>query len=119
MRHPGEHQINGAEFLISYPENAIPEEYIGNDSVVWAFRGSLCNGISVVYRECQYEWHWIFRQTLYLTGEEASRVRVMSHPEAEEIRVSGFEEGAPAETGQVMADLYNNDCGSTGAEKAT
>lgn len=117
--HPGEDGISGAEFMVSYPDNAVPGDYIENDSVVWASQGSLCSGISVVYRECNYEWHWIFRQTLYLIGDEVSRVTVMPHPEAAEITVNTCEEGSPAETGLIMTDLHVNDCGSTGAEKAT
>jgi hypothetical protein len=68
-----------AEFAISYPGNVIQSTITKNTGIISVDLGELPVGYSVCYVECQYDWHWIAYQRLYVTNAEPSWIEIVKH----------------------------------------
>ena len=113
---PNENGMRGVEFMLDYPDNIIPSTHVKNHTVVALTMGDFSSGISAAYSDCQDDWHWIFKQTLYLTSQEASVILIKPHPDTGEIRVTTCNEGYPVELAGVISNLYLNNCGTSTEE---
>jgi len=110
---PSERGQIGAEFAIHYESGLVPSTVIANDDIILIKQGDLKNGISFLYNECQYDWNWCFRQTIYITShEQYIMVEITEHPciyPTPAYRFANCEEGWPAEPVIKLANLYFNE----------
>ncbi|UCF04556.1 MAG: Ig-like domain-containing protein [bacterium] len=93
---PSELGMICAEFAIQYPQNIITGAVTENPGLS-VYLGDLENGMSVCFYDCQWDWVWTFSQTLYLTDTEASRIRLVRHPEVGNIHFANCTPGYPTE----------------------
>lgn len=77
---PSDHGQMCAEFKIEYPSNVIASTVTSNDPIISVAMGDISSGMSVCYVECQWNWHWNFHQTLYVTTADSSIVEIVEHP---------------------------------------
>lgn len=78
---PDENGLICMEFAVSYPGNVIQSTITENNDIISVMMGTLTSGMSVCYMDCQYGWHWIFKQLLYVIDQEPSWVEIIPHPE--------------------------------------
>jgi hypothetical protein len=69
-----------SEFKLVYPENVDYGVATINDDVVNLIIGDPQVGTSILYKECQYDWHWAFRQKLHVLDEEQSWIIAVADP---------------------------------------
>lgn len=111
--------LHCAQFKLLYPSNIIPGACTENDEIVAISSGSLASGISVCYSECQYEWHWSYRQTMYLTGYDSSEVVIVPHPEVGSIDFINCAVVNPNDQVWIWTNLYLNSCEYTATKKSS
>jgi hypothetical protein len=70
-----------AEFMVDYPDNVIQSTVTRNDDIIGPELGDLASGIGVCYVHCQYNWHWNYHQTLYVTDDTKTRCDIVPHPD--------------------------------------
>ena len=78
---PDENGLICIEFAVTYPENVIQSTITENDAIISVKMGSLADGMSVCFGECQTDWLWTFKQQLWVIDQEPSWVEIVPHPE--------------------------------------
>lgn len=106
---PGANGISCAEFSVDYPYNIIQATVAANMDIISVYLGELDTGISVCYQQCQYDWHWIYHQTLIVTDPNPGVVMIEQHMDAGMIQVANCLEGYPLEEAYSWLGLYYND----------
>lgn len=102
-----------AEFAIQYPSNTVESTITKNDQLISVELGSLPDGISVCYNECQRDWNWPYHQTIYAFGSDPSWIEIIPHPD---IGLVQFADCTPCGPGCIeLAIVYsklgiNRDC---------
>jgi hypothetical protein len=114
-----------AEFMICYPANVIQSTTTWNTDLISVSLGDLASGLSVCYVVCQYDWHWIAHQLIYVTNEDQTMVYVCVHPDVGVYQFSNCEPGYPLEPCSILTNLYLNygpeepECQGTGTQDAS
>jgi hypothetical protein len=67
-----------------------------NELVVATAVGDLREGIIIHYRECQYDWHWLYKQELLIISHEPTAIGVSIHPDYFTQEYLSCESGHPA-----------------------
>ncbi len=106
---PGANGMICAEFKVNYPATIIPLAIETNNDISSVSLGDLLSGVSVCYKTCQYDWHWIYHQTLLVTGPTAGMVGIVGHPETGMMQIANCLEGYPLEVASSWLGLYYND----------
>lgn len=106
---PGQNGQMCVEFSIIYPANLIQSTVTQNDDILSVYLGTLADGMSACYTECQNDWHWIYHQTLYVTDPAAGVLEVGPHPEIGELQIASCLQGYPVEPCTFLIGLYYND----------
>jgi hypothetical protein len=106
---PGPNGMICAEFCVDYPYNIIQTIVTTNMDIYSVSIGDLVSGISVCYKQCLYDWHWIYHQTLYVTDPSPGAVMIVQHPEASMLQVANCLGGYPLEEAISWIGLYYND----------
>ncbi len=102
---PGQNGQIAAEYAISYPANVIPGTVTANDHIPVSL-GNLEAGISYSYTVCQWDWHWDYKQLLYLTNTDQSEIEIVAHPDIGTYQFASCQEGFPIEPCTILNDLY-------------
>jgi hypothetical protein len=105
---PGQDGQMGAEFSVAYPPNAIQSTITYNE-IVSVYLGDLCSGFSVCYKHCQYDWHWICHQTIWVVDQVPSVLAVAPHPDVGAYQFISCMQGFPIEPCYNYMELYYND----------
>lgn len=108
--------LDFAEFKIAYPNNAIPGATTQNDEIIQFSRGSPEEGIGMIYGACQYDWHWILHQTIYITNNNASTLTIVPHPNVGSIEFSNCT--GSDDSVWIWTNLYLNSCVPTATERS-
>lgn len=72
----------GVEFGISYPANVALSTYeinseVWGDQLPWVeCEGNICS-ILILYYECQWDWHWLYHRTIYVTDSAPSYCEIV------------------------------------------
>jgi hypothetical protein len=115
------------EFGVHYPANVIRLTITGNTALWWGIgpgimcEGDICYG-SICYIECQWDWHWVFHQTLYVMDPTPSYCQIIPHPDVGVYQFANCEPGFPVEPCKKYTNLYFNydpeasECQVTAAE---
>ena len=106
---PGLNGMICAEFSVDYPFNIIDATVETNMDIHSVSLGDLDTGISVCYQHCQYNWHWIYHQTLLVTDPNPGAVMIVQHVDAGMLQVANCLEGHPLEEAISWLGLYYND----------
>jgi hypothetical protein len=107
---PGVNGVICANFDLHYPSNIIVSTSYINEDI---FSPSLSNTECLpgyCYKECQYDWHWIYRTVFYITDYEPSYIEIIDHPVCGYYHLNNCEEGHPEETCKILTNLYINSC---------
>ena len=108
--------LNGqicSEFSISYPSNVITSTMTENHDILsilgcfWDIPNS-GDDASCCYRECQYQWHWVLHQLLYVTDQTPSYCEIAPHSDAGVYQFANCLEGYPVEPCIKYTNLYIN-----------
>jgi hypothetical protein len=89
--------------------------------------GTLPDGMSACVLNCQWDWIWIFQQTLYVTSTEQTHLEIIKHPDPliPAIQFSNCNPGYPEEPVVVFTHLFVNyeatepECGEPGTKNST
>lgn len=106
---PGQNGQMCAEFSIEYPTNTVQGEVTANDEIVSVYLGDLPTGIAVCYKRCQFDWHWIYRQEVWVTDPLPGILTVGPHYDIGVYQIANCSPGYPLEPCVSLADLYYND----------
>ena len=106
---PSERGQIGADFTVAYHDLSIlaPSTVTTNDGIVAVVTGDLENGISILYKECQYGWNWCIRQTIYIISHELAWIEIVEDPGITP-KFRNCEEGWPTEQVYKWPRLYLN-----------
>lgn len=117
------------EFGVHYPANVIRSTITGNTALWMIIPGIMCEGDicygSICYIMCQWEWHWVFHQTLFVTDPTPSYCQIIPHPEIGVYQFANCEPGFPVEPCKKLTNLYFNyewtdpECEGWATESAT
>ena len=107
---PGVNGQIAVELGIDYPANVIAGYPTFNYDIIGAMPpfGSLPNGITISYNECQNDWNWPLRQLLVVTVDDQTEINIVEHS------LTGFYgfvmclEGYPTEVPQISSSLHLN-----------
>ena len=114
-----------AEFMVCYPLNVIQSTTTWNTPLISVSLGDLASGLSVCYVVCQYDWHWICHQLLYVTDPTQTMVYICVHPDVGVYQFANCEPGYPTEPVCILSHLYLNyappdpECMGTATESAS
>jgi hypothetical protein len=100
-----------------YPGNVIPGAVTENAQIVTLSVGTLEDGIGVCYGECQYDWHWNYRQTLYLTDGNQSAITVAPYPDTGSIDFMTC--SVTDDSVHIWTNLYLNGCVPTTTKRSS
>ena len=106
---PGPRGMICAEFSVDYPATIIRAAVEANMDIYSVSIGDLDYGISVCYNTCQYDWHWIYHQTLYVTQPTPGIVGIEGHLDTGVMQIANCLEGYPLEEASSWLGLYYND----------
>jgi hypothetical protein len=106
---PGSDGMIGAEFKLEYPGNVFWDETTLNPGIA-VLLGDLSSGISLVFEECQTDWVWTHRQTLYCMDSEPSYISIEEHPDIGKIEFATCASGYPIEEVTRHGNLEINMC---------
>ena len=119
---PGENGLKCAEFAVSYPEAGIfpgTEELNPAQSVA---QGSLANGLSICFSDCQYDWQWIGYQPIFVMVATPLIFEIVEHPTTYPVPIYQFAnclENYPKEPCILFTNLYvNGECGPIATEES-
>jgi len=110
---PGDNGQKGVEFGVRYSSNVIQSTTTLNEGLwmgVAPFiecEGDTCS-VSGSYYDCQYDWHWVYRHTLFLTDASQGYCEIVPHPDTGEYRFWSCLEGYPEEPCVKYTNLYIN-----------
>jgi len=93
---PGEHGMMSAEFAIDYPYNVAYLE-VETNPIVESFTGTLVDGISAHFYDCQTDWVWLFKQRCMLFDNGDSPISPVPHPDRSTLLCTSCLEGNPEE----------------------
>ena len=88
--------LYAVEFSIAYPANVLPGDATTNPLIAVEL-GELDTGTSVSFIDCQNDWVWTHRQSLFLTNTEETRVEIEENGSAGEYQMATCELGYPLE----------------------
>ena len=97
---PSERGMKCAEFSIRYPSNVIPGVVNYNSNVGFPPGGEPSNpadGVTLCYESCQWDWNWIFYQSVIVTSYEITAIEIAPHPVGGWYKFASCEEGNPFE----------------------
>ncbi|HUV37077.1 MAG TPA: hypothetical protein VMX58_09095 [Patescibacteria group bacterium] len=106
---PGANGQMCAEFGVVYPANLIQTTVTYNNDLISVFLGDFTAGFSACYNTCQYNWHWVAHQTLYVTSPDAGHVAIGPHGDTGVYQVATCSPGYPLDDIWEIAQLYYND----------
>ncbi len=115
---PSEYGQMAAEFMVTYPANVITSTVTAAPHIAVSM-GDLASGISYSYTECQWDWHWDYKQLMYVTDSSGTQVDIVAHPDVGTYQFSNCEDGFPIEPCIYYTPLYLNVCGPTGTDDAS
>ncbi len=107
--HPGPNGQIGADFRVDYPMNLVQCGTTWNNTLIVESLGYLETGFSVIYHECQHDWHWICHQNLLITDVTLAYIRIDSHPDFDECHILSCLDRYPIEPAQPYPFLHFND----------
>lgn len=120
-----------AEFAISYPSNVIQSTITRNTPLLAVTlpdcimcEGNMCM-VGCCYVSCQWDWHWIFHQQLYVTDQTPSYCEIVAHPYAGTYQLANCLPGYPVEPCIKYTNLFINydfsdpECTVTSAAEAS
>jgi hypothetical protein len=105
---PGQNGQICAEFSVAYPYNTIRAEIVYNE-LVSVYLGDPYSGLSVCYEQCQYDWHWICHQAIWVADPVPSVLEVAPHPEIGAYQFANCLDGYPTEPCLYYTGLHYND----------
>jgi hypothetical protein len=114
-----------AEFMVCYPVNVIQSTVTWNTPIISVQLGDLATGLSVCYIVCQWDWHWIANQLIYVTDPTPTYVYICAHPGPGVFQFANCEPGYPVEPCIKYTNLYLNypldspECLGTATEDAS
>jgi hypothetical protein len=97
-----------AEFAVAYPPNVIQSTVTQNTAIISVTLGDLPSGMSVCYIACQWDWHWNFHQTCYVTDPTPTHIEIIPHPDAGVYQFATCEAGYPTRPCVKLTNLYVN-----------
>jgi hypothetical protein len=97
-----------AEFRVLYPANVIQSTVTPNASLISVMLGDLAGGMSVCYNECQWDWNWPFRQSMYCTDPTQTIIEIWAHPDVGVWQFANCDEGFPTESCDAYPSLLLN-----------
>lgn len=106
---PGTNGQMCAEFSVAYAADLIQTTITYNDDLISAYLGRLDTGFSVCYNMCQYDWHWVVHQTLYVTNSNAGQILIGPHYDIGVYQIANCTPGYPVENVMEITRLYYND----------
>jgi hypothetical protein len=100
------------EFGIRYPSNVTRSTATFNAPLLSPLYNLYCEDdicyMSVCYVACQWDWHWIFHQSLYVMNSDKTYLEIIPHPYAGAYHFANCEPGYPIEPCTKLANLYIN-----------
>jgi hypothetical protein len=118
------------EFGILYPENAVRSITTQNTALLtvsmpgFQCDGDICYG-GLCYVACQWDWHWVLHQTIYVMDAMPSYIEIIDYPYSGTLQFANCEPGYPTEPCTVLTKLHLNyapdapECTATGVESAS
>lgn len=110
------------EFGLNYPSNVIQGTITLNDTL---YNIAPWDYFAVCYRNCQYDWHWIWSQQIYVLDSEQTAIEITVHEDSGVCHFTNCEPGYPTEPCTKYTNLYINYplddpvCSSTSVQNAS
>lgn len=102
-----------AEFMVVYPVGVI-QSVVTTNPLVSVTLGTLPEGMSVCFADCQWDWNWPFHQALYVSDPVTPmEITIAKHPDPliTCIQFANCEDGYPTECVVVHTKLLlNQEC---------
>lgn len=99
----------GVQFEIGYPYNVAQSTLTWNEELIGAIPAIAPEeGVDVAYTSCQWDWHWVLHQLIYVTDLVPTYCEIIPHPDSGEYQFYNCQDGYPLEPCIKFTNLYLN-----------
>jgi hypothetical protein len=128
---PSEEGQYCAEFAVEYPANVVHDKITINTAVIpdGMPPSITCDDhycyIAALYTQCQWSWHWLCHETLWVLDQSPTYCRTLPHPGSGLFVFASCAAGHPNAPCKRLTNLYFNhfpsdvECQATAVEPAT